>query len=149
MKTLFLILVTSLLASCASTPPAAKTSYAPEVIQVTFRNTSTEAVLVKLGKKCNQIGAVVKDQQPDYILCSRRLSDTDAVLINIPAETVIATKPENKMKFIASKSGNDVSVVAQQWAETRSKSGELNRVDMMHARQKANMLKILMSMGAV
>ena len=149
MKALFLILAAFALTSCASPAPATRTSSSPDDIQVTFRNTSLDVVLAKLGKKCSQIGAAVTEKSPDYILCARRLSDTDAALVNTPAETVIATKPENKMKFTASKSGNDVNVVAQQWAQTKSKSGEISRVDMTHARQKANMLKILMSMGAI
>ena len=50
--------------------------------------------------------------------------------------------------MVSNVEGN-VVVTTLQWAEIRSKSGEWTQIEMSHARQKANMKKVMLSMGAV
>ncbi len=138
----------ALLSSCAQVSPATQT-LAPNSIRVTFKNTTTDEVLARIGKKCSQVGGVVKEATADYLVCTRRLSDTDAELVNIPVATVHSAKPENRMKFTASKVDANVVVTTLQWAEVKGKSGDWTQIEMGHAKQKANMKKIMLSIGAI
>lgn len=141
-------LLAALLSACAPVSPATQ-PLAPNSIRVTFKNATTDEVLARIGKKCSQVGGVVKEATSDYIVCSRRLSDTDAELVNIPVATVHSAKPENRMKFTASKADGNVTVTTLQWAEVKSKSGDWTQIEMGHAKQKANMKKIMLSIGAI
>ncbi len=136
------------LVACSTRSPVAL-PLAANSIRVTFKNASTDEVLARIGKKCSQIGGVVKEATSEYILCTRRLSDTDAELANVPIESGRTAKPENRMKFTALKVDANVVVTTLQWAEIKTKSGEWIQVEMSHTKQKANMKKIMLSMGAV
>ena len=141
-------MLATVLVACSSRTAGVQ-PLAANSIRVTFKNAGTDEVLARIGKKCSQIGGVVKEATPDYLICTRRLSDSDAELVNIPMDTVRTLKPENRMKFMVSNVEGNVVVTTLQWAEIRSKSGEWTQIEMSHARQKANMKKVMLSMGAV
>jgi hypothetical protein len=138
----------TLLVACG-TPQSVVQPLAANSIRVVFKNAGTDEVLARIGKKCSQIGGVVKEATSEYLLCTRRLSDTDAELVNAPIDTSRGAKPENRMKFMVNKVDANVIVTTLQWAEIKTQSGQWTQIAMSHAKQKANMKKILLSMGAV
>lgn len=134
------------LAGCAN--PSQSVADPAGYQQATFKSTSTKEVVKRLAGKCGQVGGQVQAQRDGYILCSRRLSDSDANLVGIPVESILFSKPENRMEFIARQTGDHVVVVVNQWAEVKSKSGDVTRTTLDHPKQRANMQKILASIGA-
>lgn len=135
------------LAACSSQKTVSQAPASSDAVQVTFSNATTSEVLAKLAKKCSQIGSAVKEIQSDSIVCVRRLSDTDAALVDISSETNRLSKPENRMKFTARPEGRDVIVTTQQWAEISTVPGKSTRIDLNHTKQKDNLRKIMVSMG--
>ncbi len=135
------------LVACGGTKNVSRAPETSNAVQVTFSNSTTSDVLARLAKKCSQIGSAVKEIKSDSITCVRRLSDTDAALVDISSDTTRLSKPENRIKFTAQPDGRDVIVTTQQWAEIPNVPGQSTRVDLNHAKQKDNLRKIMVSMG--
>lgn len=135
------------LVACSNTRSVSRAPSPSDSVQVTFANATTGEVMAKLAKKCSQIGSAVREVKPDSIVCVRRLSDTDAALVDISSDTTRASKPENLIKFTAHRDGPNVIVTTQQWAEISTVPGQSTRVNLNHTKQKDNLKKIMISMG--
>ncbi|MCS7215502.1 MAG: hypothetical protein NZ826_05035 [Thermodesulfovibrio sp.] len=147
MKKYFIIFSILIFLTACATEPLIKqtTSGFPEGV---FRNTSLDEASSKIIQGCSNNQFSVDILNANQIICSKVPTGKDAVIAQLLVGGDVLSPPLLKIKFILFKDNKDVKVIANQWIESQSTFGRINKVPLDANHHKNAIQKFLFSLGA-
>lgn len=136
-----------ILSACASQPTPIKQTASgyPEGI---FQNATVDDVRAKLMEGCNARGILVEDASSNQVVCGKTMEGVGAAFAQMMIGNKYSTTPQQKVRFMFFKSGEDVKVTAQQWMETQMAMGQVRKEELNSADQRNRIQQFLNSLGA-
>lgn len=141
------LIISILLFGCAAQQPLIKQTQSgyPEGI---FKNTDIETVRSKIMDACVSRGIMVIESTPNQLVCGKTMEGGQAVLAQMLVGNSYSTTPQQKLRFIMYRIGDDVKVTVQQWIETQMAFGQVQTQELKSNNQVNDLQNFLFLLGA-
>lgn len=147
MKSLLAIATAVALVGCAADEPLMRQTESG-LAEAIFRDAAPEDVRSKLVGACASRGARIEEASSNIVVCSKQMEGGNAVLAQTLIGNSYSSTPVRKLQFTYYQLGSSVSVVAQQWIETRMPTGQVNRIEIVSNGARNDIQRLLTQAGA-
>lgn len=130
------LLASALMSGCAQVPINKVTqSGKPERL---FKSAKASDIKSSLIDGCSAAGLQVDDRGQSTLICSKRVTGSEAVFAQMIVGNSYSTTPERKVSFVITQRGGDVFVISTDyWYETQMAFGQIRRQD-IYGNQQIN-----------